>query len=593
MIPEEILLKVNKPSQYLGNEINVAKKDFDNSYIRFALCFPDLYTVGMSNLGFRIIYGLLNSIEDVTCERVFLPEEDLIDFLEKERIGIFSWESKRNLKDFDMVGFSLSYELTYTNILKILDLADIPLYSSQRKNYPLIIGGGPCSINPEPLADFFDLFIIGEAEEVILEIIDIYRQLKKKNSDKKPSKEECLHNFKYLEGVYIPSFYDVSYHNDGTIKSFSSNVKDAPLPIKKQFLKNIENSFYPKRWLLPYIEIVHDRLILEIMRGCPNSCRFCQVRSFYYPYRIRSVDKLLALAKELFISTGYEELSLGGLSVCDYPYIKELLEALNNEFKEKKLLVSLSSLRHKKLIGELISNFEILKKGGLTFAPETSSERLRKIINKEFDIEEFFSVVDKAYQKGFNHIKLYFMMGLPSEKNQDLDGIIEMAYRLYDFIKKKYKRTLRINLSINPFVPKPHTPFQWLAMEDLEKIKEKEEYLFLKAKPYKWLKISFHNRYMSFLECLLSRADRRVSKVIYCAYKKGAVFKSLNSQFSFDIWKSAFKEEKINPNFYVLRNLKKEEILPWDFIDIGIFKELLWQEFEKIVRELGELGKVR
>ena len=583
MIPEEILLKVNKPSQYLGNEINVVKKDFDNSYIRFALCFPDFYRVGMSNLGLRIIYGLLNSIEDVTCERVFLPEEDLRDFLEKENMGIFSWESKRNLKDFDMVGFSLSYELTYTNILKILDLADIPLYSSQRKNYPLIIGGGPCSINPEPLADFFDLFIIGEAEEVILEIIDIYRQLKKKNLDKRPDKDECLHNFKYIEGVYIPSFYAVSYHNDGTIKSFSPNVKDAPLPIKKQYLKNIENSFYPTKWLIPYIELTHDRLILEIMRGCPNFCRFCQARSFYYPYRIRSVGKLLELAKELFFLTGYEELSLGGLSVCDYPYMGELLENLDNEFKEKKLLVSFSSLRHKKIIGELISNFDILKKGGLTFAPETASERLRKIINKDFDIEEFLSVVDKAYQRGFNHIKLYFIIGLPSEKNQDLDGIIEMAYRLYDFIKKKYKRTLRINLSINPFVPKPHTPFQWFSMEDLEKIKEKEEYLFLKAKPYRWLKISFHNRYMSFLECFLSRADRRVSRVIYRAYKKGAVFGSLNSQFSFDIWKSAFKEEKIDPNFYVLRNFNKEEIFPWDFIDIGVSKEVLWQEFQKSI----------
>jgi radical SAM family uncharacterized protein len=590
MILDKILLKVNKPAQYLGNEVNVIKKDFDKSYIRFALCFPDFYTVGMSNLGFRIIYGLLNSIEDVTCERVFLPEPDLMEFLEKENIGIFSWELKKRLADFDIIGFSLSYELTYTNILKILDLANIPLYSSQRKDHPLIIAGGPCSINPEPLADFFDLFIIGEAEEAIIKLIDIYRQLKKKNLDKRPDKDECLHNFKYIEGVYIPSFYDVSYHNDGTIKSFSPNTKDVALPIKKLFLKNIENSFYPTKWLVPYIELIHDRLILEIMRGCPNNCRFCQTRSFYYPYRIRSVDKLLELAKEMFMSTGYEELSLGGLSVCDYPYIKELLEALNNEFKEKRLLVSFSSLRHKRLIGELISNFEILKKGGLTFAPETASERLRKIINKDFDVDEFFLVVDKAYPKGFNHIKLYFMIGLPSEKKQDLEGVIEMACCLYDFIKEKYKRTLRINLSINPFVPKPHTPFQWLAMEDLEKIKEKENYLFLKAKPYKWLKISFHNRYMSFLECLLSRADRKISKVIYRAYKKGAIFESLNSQFSFKVWEDIFKEEKIDPNFYVLRNFKKEEIFPWDFIDVGISKELLWQEFQKIVRELGKLG---
>ncbi|MCM8782887.1 MAG: TIGR03960 family B12-binding radical SAM protein [Candidatus Omnitrophica bacterium] len=587
MIPESIFIKLNRPAQYLGEELNAVKKDFEKAYIRFALCFPDTYAVAMSNLGLRIIYGILNSIEDVVCERVFLPEPDLENILRQRITGIFSWESKRDLDEFDIVGFSLSFELNYTGVLKIMELGGIPLFSKDRdEDYPLILGGGFCTLNPEPIADFFDLFIIGEAEEVILKLIEVYRTLKRKNHHRRPSKREYLHHLKYIDGIYIPSFYDVVYRKDGTIKGFSPNTQDVPVSVKKRSLKKIEDSFYPCSWIVPFTEIVHDRMVLEIMRGCPHACRFCQARVFYYPLRFRSTEKILMLSREIFRKTGYEELSLGGLSVSDYPQLTGLLQRLNDEFKDKKLLISFSSLREKKLIGELIFLFDIIKKSGLTFAPETGSQRLRRIINKEFSTEELFYTVEKAYEKGFRHLKLYFMIGLPSEEKEDLDGILDLTDAVYGLIKRSYKRGMRINLSINTFIPKPHTSFQWLALSRLEEIKKKKEYLFTKAESRRWLKVSFHNVYMSFLECLLSRADRRFSGVIYMAYKKGACFEAEGNFFSFDIWQEALKESGINPEFYIYRVLDKNEILPWDFIDTGLSKDSLWQDFKKIDLDL-------
>ncbi|MCM8791591.1 MAG: TIGR03960 family B12-binding radical SAM protein [Candidatus Omnitrophica bacterium] len=582
MISEEILLKFKSPVQYLGNELNVLKKDFSKVYIRFALCFPDVYEVGMSNLGLRIIYGLLNSIEDVVCERVFLPQSDLQEFLFREKKKIFSWESKRDLNDFDILGFCLSYELNYTGILKILELADIPFFFKERgEGYPLVIGGGFCTLNPEPLADFFDLFIIGEAEEVILEFIDIYRNLKKKNQDRRPLKREFLHHLKYLEGVYIPSFYNVTYNKDGTIKKFFATTQDAPLLIKRRSLKKIESSFYPSFWIVPFTEIVHDRMTLEIMRGCPHSCRFCQARVFYYPLRFRSIEKILALSRDIFNKTGYEELSLGGLCVSDYPQIKILVEKLNSEFRDRKLILSFSSLRERTAVEEIISFFDIIKKGGLTFAPETGSDKLRKIINKEFNRDIFLSIVEKAYQKGFRHLKLYFMIGLPGEEKEDLDSIIDFVDSIYYFIKTKYNKNIGINVSINTFIPKPHTPFQWVGMEKLEEISRKQSYIFSKMKSRRWLKINFHNLYMSFLECLLSRLDRRASQIIYNAYRKGACFDAWSGYFNLNIWQEAWKEVDINPEFYVYRLLNKEEVLPWDFIEVGISKDALWRDFKQ------------
>jgi len=581
---EEALLKVEKPAQYLGNEFNCFHKDFSKAYIRFALCFPDVYSVGMSNLGFRIIYGLLNTLDDVVCERVFYPAYDLEVLLRSLKTGILSWESKKRLRDFDILGFSLSHEVSYMNVLHMLELSDIPVFSKERntQDLPLLIAGGPCVLNPEPIADFFDLFIIGEAEETILEFIEIYRNLKKRHFNRRPPTEACLEAFKSMESVYIPSYYKITYHPVGTIKESYPFRKDVPAVVKKSFLKNIDDGFYPKKWLIPYTEIVHDRMILEIMRGCPNLCRFCQARVFYFPFRYRQLNKAVELAKEIFLNTGYETLSLAGLSVSDYPYLKQLIEKLNEEFKDKKVALSLSSLRERRIIREILSQLVIVKKTGLTFAPEAGSLRLRKAINKTFDMENFFLVLEEALNLGYHHFKLYFMIGLPSENEEDLEELVGLLKTILD-LRKKISKTRRflLNVSINTFIPKPHTPFQWLGLESLEGIQKKKRYILDKAGFLNNLKINFRSYQMSFIESLLCRGNRRLSEVIYKVYKKTYFSAERKSCLSLDVWQETAKETGLDLNFYVHRLCLKEEILPWDFIDTGISKEYLWQEFQK------------
>ena len=588
---DDILLQVNKPGRYIGQEWNLPKKDFDKADIKFALCFPDLYEIGMSNLGIRIIYAILNNLPDVVCERFFSCAPDMEKILRDKKMEIYSLESKKRLQEFDFVGFSLGHELNYTNVLNILELGSIPLKSTFRNhNYPLVIGGGPCALNPEPLHEFFDLFVLGEAEEAILEIIDIYRKCKVKFKASGMNKQDLLVMFSHIEGVYAPALYEARYNHEGKIEEFKSRTNGIPPKIKKRFIKDLNSAYFPSDWLIPYIQIVHDRITLEIMRGCPNSCRFCQARSQYFPFRQRELNNILNLADSTYKHTGYEEVSLCGLSVSDFSGIEELLKRLIGLFKENAVSISLPSIKPKSMIANISSLIASIKKTGLTFAPEAATERLRKILNKDFNTEEFFKVVQQVYISGYQSIKLYFMIGLPFEREEDLDGIIDLSSRTLELRKKVGKRLAQVNpaharrggvnVSINTLIPKPHTPFQWLKMEQIEGIKYKQDYLKRKIRNTR-LRLSLHNPQMSFLEGVLSRGDRRLSQVIFSAFSRGARFDAWDNYFVFDRWMDAFKESDIDPNFY-LQDKSKDEFLPWDFLDVGISKEALIKEADKI-----------
>lgn len=579
---EEILLQVRKPGRYIGQEWNVVKKDFDQSQVRFALCFPDLYEVGMSNLGIRIIYSILNSIPDVCCERFFSPAIDMENILRKNNLEIFSLESKKPLRSFDIIGFSLGYELSYSNVLNLLDLGRIPLKASSRDcTFPLVIAGGPCTLNPESMYEFFDFFVIGEAEEVILEIIDLYRKLKDRFKTSQVSKEELLILFSEIEGVYAPSLYEVKYFQDGSIEEFRPKFKNLPPRIKKRFIKDLDNTHFPLQWLVPYIEIVHDRLAIEVMRGCPNSCRFCQSRSLYFPHRFRNLKNALKLASQTYQHSGYEELSLVGLSVSDYPFLGRLLNDLVNLFKEKAVGVSLPSIKPKTLVANLASLIATIKKTGLTFAPEAATERLRRTLSKDFDEQIFFKALEEAYLSGYQRVKLYFMIGCPSEEENDLDSILDFSTYVSELRRKKNLSPAWVNISINALIPKPHTPFQWLAMEEINSLKSKIQYLKNKLKNKK-IKLNFHDLKMSFLEAVLSRGDRRLSQIILSSFKKGARFDAWDDYFVFQYWSDSFLEFKIDPNFY-LQEKSPDEFLPWDFLDIGISKDVLLGEYNKII----------
>jgi radical SAM family uncharacterized protein len=579
---EDLLLKVNKPAQYIGQEFNSVKKDFTAANVKFAISFADLYEVGMSNLGLRIIYGLLNSIPDVACERFFSPNQDMEDLLRLEKLPLLSLESQRKMAEFDLAGFSLGSELDYTNVLNILELGGIPLRSAERdQRYPLIIGGGPCALNPEPMHAFFDFFFIGEAEEAALEIIDLYRKHKDEYKTGKLSKEELLLKFAQIEGVYVPALYEISYDSQGKIEKFQPKFSFVPAKVKKRFVKDLNSAYYPKDWLLPYVQIIHDRISLEIMRGCPNRCRFCQARQQYFPLRLRDAENVLNLAEELYCRTGYDEISLGGLSVSDHPQLEKILKELMGLFDTKAVSLSLPSVKARSLVGEASSLIAKVKKTGLTFAPEAGSERLRDILAKDFNSEEFFKSLEQAYVAGYQHVKLYFMIGLPGEKEEDLDAIIEFSRKVSDLRRNSGKPAAGVNVSINTLIPKPHTALQWFPMQDLGEIKRKQEYLREKARKYRRLNLSFHNCAMSVLEGVLSRGDRRLSEVIYAAFKSGAKFDAWSSYFNFDKWLSAFNSLKIEPRFYMSQK-DPGEALPWDFIDTGVAKEKLLAEFDKM-----------
>jgi radical SAM family uncharacterized protein len=579
----KILPTVRNPIQYVGNEVNIIKKKIEDIQIRFCLAFPDTYEIGMSHIGSKIIYGLLNNIDDVWCERVFAPQVDMEEKLISSSIPLYSLESYDPINKFDFLGFSLQYEMSYTNVLNMLNLGKIPLLSQDRtEDDPIVIAGGPCTCNPEPLADFIDLFTIGESEETLVQIIEIYRKniLEGKNA--------FLKAVAFLDGVYVPKFYDVEYNQDLTIKSFKANEKNLTATVKKVFVKNLDNAYFPDKVIVPYTEIVHDRIMLEIFRGCSRGCRFCQAGMIYRPVREKSLDTLCDSAEKLLKSSGYDEISLSSLSTTDYSCSKELLYNLVAKYQDQKISVSLPSLRIDSFSMELANEVQKVRKSGLTFAPEAGSQRMRDIINKGIDEENIISTVKKAFELGWGHIKLYFMIGLPYETMEDIQGIIDLANKLvnlfYEVDKKQRNKRIELVVSTSCFVPKPFTPFQWENQDGIDKFKEKQTYIKENMKSKK-IKYRWHDPEVSSLEAVFARGDRRLGKVIYHAWKNGCKFDGWQEHFKYSQWISSFEACGIDPEFYSTRKRSYDEILPWDFIDIGVKKDFLIKENEKAKKQ--------
>jgi Radical SAM superfamily. len=575
-ILNEILPCVEKPARYIGNELNSVHKQYMDGMVRFVFAFPDIYELGMSHLGIKILYHLLNEREDTVCERVFAPWVDMEKIMRKEGIPLFSLESMTPVRDFDFVGFTLQYEMSYTNILNMLDLAGIPINAAERsESSPLVIAGGPCAYNPEPLAQFVDFFVMGEGEEVINEIIDTYKDCK----DKGLSRKEILHCMAHIDGVYVPSLYIMTYNEDGTVKNVKPVDVDLPLKIKKRVIKDMNNSYYPEKMIVPYLQTVHDRIMLEIFRGCTRGCRFCQAGMIYRPVRERSWENLLELARKLVSSTGYDEISLVSLSSCDYTFLEELIYSLIDEFKGKGVGISLPSLRIDAAYVDIFNKIEEVRKSGITFAPEAGSQRLRDVINKNVTEEDLMNAVFSAFKFGWRTIKLYFMIGLPTETDEDLDGIAELGERVLQVYKEVNGnlKGLTVTMSASSFVPKPHTPFQWEAQDSMEELYRKQLLIKSKIRGHA-LRFTYHDVRLSFLEAVISRGDRRVSMVIKKAWEKGCRFDSWNECFNFETWMDAFKETGIDPAFYANRKREENEVFPWDHIDVGVTKEFLKRE---------------
>ena len=584
---DEILQKVEKPSRYTGNEWNMVVKDAENINIRFAFCFPDVYEVGMSHLGMRILYHLLNERPDTYCERVFAPWPDMESMMRKEGIPLFSLETKDPVKFFDFIGFTLQYEMSYTNIINMLDLAEVPIFSKDRtKGHPFVCAGGPCAYNGEPLADFIDFFMLGEGEEIINEVMDIYAQWKNAGL----SRFDFLKMISSIEGVYVPSFYDVKYNDDGTVSSISPIYDFASPKIKKRIIKNLNEVYFPDKIIVPYNDIVHDRIMLEIFRGCTRGCRFCQAGMIYRPVREKSWEKLTDIASRLQKSTGYEEISLASLSTSDYTQLKELTNNLIDAMSPKRVNLSLPSLRIDSFSLDLMEKAQKVRKSGLTFAPEAGTQRLRNVINKGVTEEDLLSSVSLAFNGGWNGVKLYFMIGLPTETYEDIEGIAELGQKVVDAYmsvpKEKRAKGLNITISTSSFVPKPFTPFQWEAQNAIDLLKDKQ--LFLKSKiRSKYITYNWHDSRLSFLEAVLSRGDRRLGRLLYRAWENGCKFDSWGDYFRFDLWMQAFEDCNIDPAFYANRKRSFDEILPWSHIDVGISQKFLINENKKAYR--GEL----
>ena len=569
MISDLDLMSVNKPSCYTGGEKNSVIKDKDKVSVRFAFCFPDTYEIGMSHLGMKILYSMLNEDPDTWCERVFAPASDMEDLMRSKNIPLFGLESGDAIKDFDFLGFTLMYELCYTNVLNMLDLAGIPVESSERSgNCPVVIAGGACTSNPEPMADFFDIMIMGEGEEVLPELMQLYKKCKAAGMDRPEFLEQACH----IEGIYVPAFYKTQYNDDGTIKSFAPE-NSAPAVVKKRIVKDLNTAFYPETFVVPFVQTVHDRAITEIFRGCSRGCRFCQAGYLYRPVREKSADVCNAQSKALCASTGYDEVSLLSLSTSDHSQIIPMLSEMTPWTEEKKINIALPSLRIDNFPQEIAEKLKLVRKSSLTFAPEAGSQRLRDAINKNITEDDIFGTVDTAFADGWDRVKLYFMIGLPTETDEDVLAIASLAQKVVDHFYANPSRRkgsgVTVTVSCATFVPKPFTPFQWEAQCTREQTAHKQQ-LLLSALKSRKIHVTFHDPDTSFLEAVTARGDRRLGRVIKTAWQNGAKFDSWDDSFNIKIWNDAFTACGTDPSFYACRERENSEVLPWDFIDAGV-----------------------
>ena len=574
---EKLLQYVQKPARYIGGELNSVVKNPDDIAVRYAFCFPDTYEIGMSHLGMKILYGVVNNMADAWCERVFAPDTDMEEVMRKNNVPLFALESGDYIKDFDLIGFTLQYELCYTNVLNMLDLAQLPLLSRDRTDLtPIVCVGGPCTCNPEPIVDFVDIVFLGEGEENTVEVVELLKYCKENNL----SKQEFLSRAKDIKGIYVPSFYKDEYNGDGTLKSLTP-INDAPARIKKAIVSDLNKAYYPDKFVVPFINIVHDRAVEEIFRGCIRGCRFCQAGFIYRPIREKSVETINRQSRALIDSTGYDELSLCSLSTSDHSDVGNMLTSLIDWTVKDKVNLSLPSLRVDNFSDELVEQLNKVRRSGLTFAPEAGTQRLRDVINKNVTEEEVINTCTKAFDNGWTSVKLYFMMGLPTETMEDIEGMADLGMQVVHAFYKNPNRQkgtgVQVSISCASFIPKPFTPFQWEPEDTMESLKEKQAHL-LESIPSKKIKVSYHETPTSLLEGVLARGDRRLNKVILRAFELGCKFDSWDDKFNFDAWMQAFEENGIDPHFYTHRRRPFSELLPWDHLDYGVSRKFLERE---------------
>ena len=576
-----ILKSVSKPGRYTGGEFGQIIKNKENINCRIAFCFPDIYEIGMCNLGVRLLYGALNSMDEVWCERVYAPWTDMEEKMREYNIPLFAHESKDSVKDFDIIAFSLQYELCYTTAVNMIDLAQLPIYAKDRDDSsPVIIAGGPCAYNAEPVCDFFDIFSIGEGEEALCELADLYLKMKKSGTY---TKKSFLREASHLEGFYVPSLYDVEYNEDGTIKYMGPKYDDVPKKVVKRIIKDLDTSYYQTKPIMPFIEVVQDRIMLETFRGCIRGCRFCQAGMVFRPVREKSVAVLNEQAKEMYKNSGYSEISLTSLSISDYSCIHELTDSLLEWTNPNKINLSLPSLRADSFTKELMEKVSSIRQSGLTFAPEAGTQRLRDAINKNLEEKDLMNAVRLAFEGGKSQVKLYFMNGLPTETYEDIEGIGELAKRVIEEFyrtENRPKRAPQVTVSVSCFVPKPHTPFEFEPQDSLESLIDKQQYLRDKITDKK-IRYNWHEAKVSRIEAIFAKGDRKLSKAIALAVKKGMKFDAWDEYFDYDKWIEVFKECDLDPDFYANRKIPYDEILPWDVIDIGVTKQFMISENKK------------
>lgn len=588
-LKDEILLSIEKPVRYIGHEINSVIKDPDAVDIRVGMAFPDVYEIGMSHLGMKIIYEQLNRREDIWCERVFSPWVDLDKVMREEKIPLFALESQDPVFMFDFLLITIQYEMCYTNILQLLDLAQIGIFAKDRReDAPFVIGGGPCTYNPEPLAPFFDMFYIGESETVYYELMDLYKEHKAQGG----SRKEFLKKAARVPGIYVPSLYDIEYHEDGTIASMEPNCPEAPVKILRQVQMDLDNTFYPEKPLVPYIKVTQDRCVLEIQRGCTRGCRFCQAGMVYRPLRERSLSMLERVAENSLKATGNDEISLSSLSSSDYRELPELCNYLIDNFRSKNINIALPSLRIDAFSLDVMSKVQDVRKSSLTFAPEAGTQRMRDVINKGLTEEDILHGAEEAFKGGWNKVKLYFMMGLPTETEEDMRGIAHLCEKVamhYYKLDSQYRNgRVSVGASCSFFVPKPFTPFQWASMCEVEEYNRRAHLVndeFKAQHNRRSLSFKYHDAKTTVLEGILARGDRRIADVIYSAYQKGCLYDAWTEFFHYDRWMEAMEENGLDYHFYTTRERNLDEIFPWDFIDIGVTKEFLKREWNNAMEE--------